>query len=139
MRRALMIVVTLTGLAACATPQERVASTEDRLSAAGFVVRPANSPERVSMLNRLPPHKFVRTTRGDRVNYVYADPLVCGCLYMGAQDAYNRYRANQLRERIANEQQMAAADYADASWNWGPWGWDGGFGPGWGPGFGSGW
>jgi hypothetical protein len=33
------------------------------------------------MLNRLPPHTFAQRVNGDAVHYVYADPLVCGCLY----------------------------------------------------------
>ena len=74
------------------------------------------------MLNRLPPHKFVQRVNGDVVHYVYADPLVCGCLYVGTQQAYNQYKANQLQQNLADEQQMTAQTYSDASWNWAAWG-----------------
>ena len=84
------------------------------------------------MLHRLPAHTFVQRVNGDVVHYVYADPLVCGCLYVGTQQAYNQYKANQLQQNLADEQQMTAQTYSDASWNWGAWGpW-----PPAGPGFG---
>jgi len=127
------------GLTACQTQQQQVQQREDLLSAAGFIVRPANTPERQAMLNRLPPHKFVQRVNGDVVHYVYADPLVCGCLYVGTQQAYNQYKANQLQQHLADEQQMAADTYSDAAWNWGAWGpWTAGpgFGFAYGPAYG---
>lgn len=127
------------GLTACQTQQQQVEQREDLLSAAGFIVRPANTPERQAMLNRLPPHKFVQRVNGDVVHYVYADPLVCGCLYVGTQQAYNQYKANQLQQHLADEQQMAADTYSDAAWNWGAWGpWTAGpgFGFAYGPAYG---
>ncbi|HXW73240.1 MAG TPA: hypothetical protein VEK10_00390 [Steroidobacteraceae bacterium] len=77
------------------------------------------------MLARLPAHKFVIRQNGDTIHYVYADPLVCDCLYVGTQQAYNQYKANQLAQHIADEQLMAAQTYSDAAWTWpawGPWG-----------------
>jgi hypothetical protein len=109
-------------LTACESQQQRVEEREDLLAAAGFIVRPANTPERQDMLHRLPPHTFVQRVNGDVVHYVYADPLVCGCLYVGTQQAYNQYKANQLQQHLADEQQMTAQTYSDASWNWGAWG-----------------
>jgi hypothetical protein len=109
-------------LTACQTSQQQVEQHEDLLSAAGFLVRPANTPGRQSMLNRLPAHKFVQRVNGNVVHYVYADPLVCGCLYVGSQQAYDRYRANQLQQHLADEQQMAAQTYSDSNWNWDAWG-----------------
>ena len=54
-----------------------------------------------------------------------ADPLVCGCLYVGTQAAYNQYKLHEQQQRLADEQQMTAQDYSDAAWRWdawGPWG-----------------
>jgi hypothetical protein len=114
------LLLTICGLGACET--QRVEEREDLLSAAGFIVRPANTPERKDMLARLPPHKFVQRVNGDVVHYVYADSLVCGCLYVGTQQAYNQFKANQLQQNLADEQQMTAQTYSDAAWNWGAWG-----------------
>ena len=114
-----------------------IQSTEDDLAAAGFVVRPANTPARQAMLKRLPPNRFLIRTRGNNVSYVYADPVNCNCLYVGNQQAYDAYRRAKQQERIANRELWAAQTYADAQWHWDVWGpgqfYD--FGP-WGPGFG---
>ena len=112
----------LGGLDACESVQQRVTEQEDKLSAAGFIVKPANTPDRQAMLKKLPPGKFVRRENGDTVHYVYADPIVCGCLYVGTQDAYNRYKANELTQHLVDEQQVTAQTYSDASWNWNAWG-----------------
>lgn len=115
--------LTLLGtLGACATQQELITAREDKLSAAGFIVKPARTPGRQAMLARLPANRFVMRTSGDSVNYVYADPIVCGCLYVGTQDAYSRYKAQEQTQRIADEQLLAAQTYSDASWSWGAWG-----------------
>jgi hypothetical protein len=127
------VAVGMLALAGCATPQQRVQSKEDSLAAAGFLVKPANTPERESMLQRLPAHRFVEKTKDDSVDYVYADPLVCNCLYVGDQNAYNRLKDHERQQRLADQQEMTAQMYQDARWNWGawgPWGPAYGFGPG---------
>ena len=119
------LLLCLGALTACQTQQQIVSEHEDNLSAAGFIVRPANTPERQQMLARLPPHKFVQRVSGDTVHYIYADPLVCGCLYVGSQQAFNQYKLHQQQQRLADEQQMTAQQYADPAWRWdawGPWG-----------------
>ena len=128
--------VLLVGLAGSDTQQQMVASQEDSLAAAGFIVRPANTPQRVAMLSRLPADRFVQRVRGNTVTYVYGDPLLCDCLYVGSQQAYAQYRAVKQQQQIANEQALAAQSYSDAEWDWGGWGY-GEFGPGfgYGPGF----
>jgi len=119
------------GLTACATPQEQVAQKEDYLAAAGFMVRPANTPERQKMLSSLPSHHFVQRVHTDSVSYVYADPLVCGCLYVGSQLAYNQYKLSMQQQHLADEQAMTAQMYANPAWNWGAWGpYEPGYGPG---------
>ncbi len=125
---AFMVMLPLFGLVACATPQQVVSQNEDNLAAAGFTVRPANTPDRQAMLNRLPPDRFVQRAHGDSVTYVYADPLVCGCLYIGGQQAYDRYQLHLQQQKLADQQLAAAQTYSDATWNWGVWG------P-WGPGY----
>lgn len=107
--------------AACATPQQRASNREDLLTAAGFTARPANTPARVASLRSLPPNKVVQQTRGSTVRYVYADPLVCACLYVGDQAAYGRYRQEVFQRRLADEQSMTA-QMNQMDWDYGPWG-----------------
>jgi hypothetical protein len=124
-------------LAACQTPQQVVVKHEDNLAAAGFLIRPADTAERKAMLSRLPPNRFEKREKGGTVHYVYADPLVCGCLYVGSQQAYGQYEQYQQQEHLANQEQMTADSYSDASWNWDAWGpWAPGYGFGYGGGYG---
>jgi hypothetical protein len=116
------LLLSICAVAACQTQQQIISAHEDNLAAAGFIVRPANTPERQAMLNRLPPHRFVQRVNGDTVHYVYADPLVCGCLYVGTQQAYDQYKRDQQQKNLADEQQMTAQTYSDTAWNWGAWG-----------------
>jgi hypothetical protein len=123
-RRALLLNALLaTGvLGACQTAPPDIGAREDQLAAAGFVMKPANTPERQAMLGRLPAHQFLVRQNGGTTHYVYADSLVCDCLYVGTQQAYDQYRANQLAQHLADERQLAAITYADATWSWGTWG-----------------
>jgi hypothetical protein len=117
---------------ACESQQQIVSDREDKLAAAGFVIKPANTPQRQAMLARLPAHQFILRQNGDVIHYVYSDPLVCGCLYVGTQQAYNQYKANQLAQHLADEQLMSAQAYSDAQWQWEAWGPWGPPGPGFG-------
>lgn len=114
----LLVLATL-GLAACESPQQRINNKENMLSAAGFRVVPANTPARQAALRQLPPNKFAREVRGDKVFYVYPDPTVCGCLYVGNQNAFGAYRAAVFAKNLADEQAMTANEM---SMDWGPWG-----------------
>ena len=106
--------------------------TEDNLAAAGFIVKPANTPERAEMLMRLPANKFVQRIDGDTVTYVYADPKACGCLYVGTQEAYGAYRKAMQAKNLVDQQTENALAYRDDSWRWGAWG---PWGPHWGFGY----
>lgn len=74
------------------------------------------------MLASLPPNQLLRRTRNGTVSYVYADPLVCRCLYVGGQEAYARYQRQAQRERLADEREMAAQLEFDNNWDWQIWG-----------------
>ena len=86
-------------VAACESPQQKIAGKEDMMTAAGFKFVPANTPARQQSFRQLPPHKFARQIRNGQVFYVYPDPTVCVCLYVGDQNAYATYR-NYPAERL---------------------------------------
>jgi hypothetical protein len=88
-------------LSACAG---QVQNKEDMLAAAGFKAVPANTPQRQASLAKLPPHRFVHQMRNNTMVYVYADPTICDCLYVGGQGAYDRYRAQMSQRKLANQQ-----------------------------------
>jgi hypothetical protein len=130
---AIALLLGIGALAACQTQRQEITQHEDHLAAAGFMVRPANTPERQAMLRRLPAGHFVKRVKDDTVHYVYADPVVCNCLYVGSQQAYDKFMLHQQQVHLADEQQMTAQMYSDSSWDWNAWGPMStfGYGPGW--------
>jgi hypothetical protein len=128
MRSGVVAIISAVALTACVTAQQQITHREDDLAAAGFIVKPANTPQRQQMLARLPANKFVQRTHEDEVHYVYADPVVCKCLYVGSQQAYGAFKKHEQDQRLADEQQMNAEIYSDSAWQWDAWG------P-WGPGY----
>ena len=125
--RILLFAFCALALSACATRQEAVQDRENLLVAAGFDVRPASTPERRSQMAALPADRVVQQTRDGRLVYLYADPLVCDCVYMGGQEAWSRYQQERLQLRIADEQ-LDAAQIDENAFYGGPWG--GFYGPG---------
>jgi hypothetical protein len=109
-------------IAGCQTAPPDYGAQESQLAAAGFLMKPANTPERQAMLGRLPAHEFLIRQNNGTTHYVYADPLVCDCLYVGTQQAFDQYRANQQAQNFIDARQLAALSYSDAAWSWGAWG-----------------
>ncbi|HEY1301187.1 MAG TPA: hypothetical protein VGF07_11870 [Stellaceae bacterium] len=112
----------LLALAGCASPTQQVGQKEDLLAAAGFQVRTADTPQRLAAMQRLPPHRFVTRAVNGAPVYLYADPLVCRCVYFGTQQNWDAYRREMLARQLANEAQMTAIMNQEA-WDFGPWGW----------------
>ena len=115
--------LSLTGCAAIRGHQ--TAETEEVLAAAGFQMKPADTPAKLAHLQTLTPRKVVRYTRDGQVHYVYADPETCKCLYVGDEQRYQKFQELSLQKKIADEQRSAARANWEASMNWwgGPWGW----------------
>ncbi len=62
------------------------------LSSAGFRIQIANDPAGQKALRALPAHRFVVNGAGDAARYLYAEPQHCVCIFVGTQQAYDRYR-----------------------------------------------
>jgi hypothetical protein len=62
------------------------------LENAGFTMRMADTPERMAVLRRLPPHKFVGRKKGGTRYFIYADPDYCKCVFLGDAQALQDYR-----------------------------------------------
>lgn len=92
--RPLTVLITL-AVAACA---QSVGGTENALTQAGFRIAPADTPRRMAALTALQPHKLSMQIRDAKAVWVYADPTICHCLYVGDQIAYDTYLA-RLREK----------------------------------------
>jgi hypothetical protein len=102
----------------CASTHE----TEDLLSAAGFKIVLANTPQQHQHLKTLPPHKMRVIHRKGKTYYVYTDPAH-NLIYVGNQLQYDQYRDLRLAKNVAEEDlQDAKLNAQDtAAWEvWGP-------------------
>lgn len=113
--RSVVLFAAILTLAACAAIRaNEPTSTEQLLAAAGFQMRPADTPERLTDLNSMPRQKLVVRSKDGNVVYTYADPDNCHCLYVGGPKEYSAY------ERLRVEKEIAR-DNAEAARGW-PWG-----------------
>ena len=125
MTRYVVAIALIVALGACAAMREEQAKDKENiLAAAGFQMKPADTPSRVAHLQTLTPLKLVPHTRASdgKLLYVFADPKGCQCLYVGDETAYQRYRQLALQQKVAQEQMVAAQMNADAAMDWGLWG-----------------
>jgi hypothetical protein len=114
MRSTLVWLLALGTLAGCETPTQRIQHEERDLQMDGFLRKPANTPERRAMLNRLTPNSLVRLPDEATPLYVSSDPTLCNCLYVGNQSAYNNYKADR--------QSLTDHPYDGGAWDWDAWG-----------------
>ena len=116
---ALVIVLAL-GFSGCAAIRANQTHwTEQLLTAAGFHVEPAGTPEELAHLQTLEPRKVVQDGRDDERRYVYADPEVCTCLYVGDERQYQKYQKLRIEKGIAEEQESTMV--YQSLWNRWPW------------------
>ena len=101
-RTALLLAVPALIGAGCATIQRlEVRETERTLAAAGFQMRPTDTPERQEDLRSMPPHRIVSRTKDSNVVYTYADPDDCRCVYVGGEIEYSEYERLRVQKEMA--------------------------------------
>ncbi|HPD46501.1 MAG TPA: hypothetical protein P5279_08130 [Anaerohalosphaeraceae bacterium] len=114
-----VLIGVLAGLSGCGG---EVKETENMLSAAGFQMKTAETPQQVEHLESMPQHKLLRHEKDGKPVFIYADAKYCDCMYVGDEAARQRYEKMAVEKQIADEQMMAAEDY-EMDWGpWGPWG-----------------
>ena len=102
--------------------QWKTLTTEQLLTAVGFQKKVADTPEKLAHLGTLTPaRRLVAHRRDGQLYYVYADPAMCKCLYVGTPAQYQRV----LEKRLANEQLVAQQELLNedaVTWAlWAPW------------------
>ena len=102
--------------------KSKAIQTERLLAAAGFQMQLVNTPAQRAHLESLTQRKIVPHSRNGETYYVYADALECKCLYVGSQEAYQRYEQRVLDQKIADQQERTAAMNENAAMDWGLWG-----------------
>jgi hypothetical protein len=100
----------------CAHTQQ----TEDLLSAAGFNVVIATTPEQQQHLKTLPAYKMMRIQRNGKARYVYADPARKQ-IFVGGLFAYDQYRDLRLAKNLAKEDLQDAKFNAQLATGWDVW------------------
>lgn len=73
-------------------------ATDMKLEDAGFVMRTAKSGNELAHIKKLPPRQFVSRTKNGQRYYVYADPDLCKCVFLGNAIAFEAYR--DMRKRL---------------------------------------
>jgi hypothetical protein len=119
----LLIALALIG---CATIERNNTLDQERvLAAAGFKMKPADTPEKRYDLLLLPQQQLVSHEREGKVVYLFADATTCLCLYVGSEKAYYRYQRLAMEKQIADEQSIAGTMNPGVGLDWGMWGpWD---------------
>lgn len=114
---ALMAIVVLLATAGCAAIQKSNAMDQERmLAAANFQMKFAKTPEQIAKIEALPQRKLTPVPGPDGKNrFVYADAQFCKCVYVGTEEAYDRYQNLTVKKQIAENEEAA-------SMNWGAWG-----------------
>jgi hypothetical protein len=102
------------------------------LQDSGFKVVSLKTPGQAESFKKLPPHKLVRKTWNGKPVWVYADPTMCGCLYMGTQDNYDAYIKEASKQMMTTAMRANFQDdpysptgmdnAVDNDMDWGVWG-----------------
>jgi NAD(P)H-dependent flavin oxidoreductase YrpB (nitropropane dioxygenase family) len=115
-RRAAFVAAFALALIGCqAIENEEAQDTEQLLSAAGFHMRQATTPEQVANIEAMTQRKIVIHEQNGEPRYVYADAENCRCVYVGDEENYDEFQGLSVRQEIAE-------DNADAAMDWGVWG-----------------
>jgi hypothetical protein len=67
-------------------------ATDMKLEDAGFIMRRADTAEKLMHLRIVPPRKFIARTKAGKRYFIYADPDACKCVFLGDELAMKTYR-----------------------------------------------
>jgi hypothetical protein len=87
------------------TPEQQAEEVEPMLSAAGFRILPADTPERQKQLESLVPlqvNYYVGKT--GNLHYYMADPDYCKCMYIGSEQDYQQYEKLKLNQQYESKE-----------------------------------
>jgi hypothetical protein len=81
-------------------------SKENLLADSGFKTLPLKTPAQIASFKSLPAHRLSQTVFKGKSVWIYPDRNVCGCLYIGGQQAYDTFMKKgrqQMIDTIANK------------------------------------
>ena len=119
----LILIAAIAFFSGCAAIEKRDTMQMERtLAAAGFHMRFSESPEQHANTQAMTQRKLVPQVVDGRNVYVYADSEYCMCVYVGSEEAYQRYQRIAIQQKLADERMQAAEMNEDAALDWGAWG-----------------
>jgi hypothetical protein len=127
MRCSVVLAILLSCVAAgCAeTPSQRARRLEPLLSAAGFHMVQADTPQREQELASHTPLKMRYYFANGNPHYWFADPYVCNCVFVGKELEFQKYQQLRLQQQTIEQEQAVAAMNENAAeaeeFNWTMW------------------
>ena len=104
---------------------QRAQRIEPMLSAAGFHMKPTTTPAQQATLQGMTPLKVRFYPLNGKMHYWFADPVYCDCLFVGNEEAYQRYEQIRLQRQDVQAQERTAEMNEDAAqeeqMNWMMW------------------
>jgi len=119
---AMAVMLVLAGCAALQPdPNQDAKDQQMMLSAAGFKMMPANSPEKLAEVKALPQLKldYYANSEG-KTHYWMADANYCGCVYIGNDQNFQQYENLKFQKRLTDQQQQIARYQAETARNMDP-------------------
>jgi hypothetical protein len=84
---------------------------DEMLVRAGFQLHTADTPKKLDFLKSLPQNELVHKTYNEKMFYFYMDGASCQCVYVGDEQAYQRFKQSvkeeQMDERVATTSNQA--------------------------------
>jgi hypothetical protein len=102
------LMLTLSIVACASTRDSKKADMQKLLTAAGFKMGVADTPQKLAELKKLPQRELLPREDGTKLVYVYADAQNCECAFVGDEQAYKKY------QKLAREKQVADEDRREA-------------------------
>jgi len=73
---------------------------DEMLVRAGFQLHTADTAKKLEFLKSLPQNELVHKTYNEKVSYFYVDGSSCQCIYVGDEQAYQRFRQAVKEEQM---------------------------------------
>src|SRR5579859_6715571 len=87
----------LAGLLAADLLAQSPLQRDQLLEQAGFILRSADTPQKVARMDLLPPLQFLARNSPHGRYYLFADPKLCVCVFVGNEQALNNYKSQVLQ------------------------------------------
>ena len=73
---------------------------DEMLVRAGFQLHTADTAKKLDFLKSLPQKELVHKTYNEKKSYFYVDVSSCKCMYVGDEQAYQRFRQSVKEEQM---------------------------------------